>query len=159
MPTKTGPNYKHIKEALTLDKSSFTSDNLRGEAPSKGFTWTDRFNKVHSLYLNDGETYTCFFPVSNREVLFKAKGIDYKVWPLPTGNALRVGCGTEHRWAEVKFDRNGDCIRAHSSFYEDNNLTSKCTDWDNYERLEKNAEKGMSLLKDGVAIYTTITGK
>ena len=43
--THRGPNYIKIKETgITADVSSYTEDRFRGEAPSSGFKWIDRFN-------------------------------------------------------------------------------------------------------------------
>lgn len=92
--THQGPNYLRIKETgITADTSSYTEDRLRGEAPSKGFKWIDRFNQHHfAKVTSSNPQVTVMFPVSNREVRFRATGINNP------GDELRTGCGTEHRY-------------------------------------------------------------
>lgn len=96
--THQGPNYLRIKETgITVDTSSYTEDRLRGEAPSKGFKWIDRFNQQHFVKVTPSNPQvTVMFPLSNREVRFRAKNIDNP------GDELRTGCGTEHRYSIKK---------------------------------------------------------
>ena len=92
--THQGPNYLRIKETgLTADVNSFTEDRPRGEAPNNGFKWIDRFNQEHFVKVSSCQPQvTVMFPVSNREVRFRARDIDNP------GNELRTGCGAEHRY-------------------------------------------------------------
>ena len=69
---------------LTIDTSSRTSDNLRGEAP-RHFQWRDRLNKLHELKLQYGDSFTVFFPSNAKEVNWLAPDIDNP------GNSLRTG--------------------------------------------------------------------
>ncbi len=148
--THDGTNYLRIKETgITIDTSSYTQDRLRGEAPSHGFTWIDRFNKKHFVKVtSSNQQINVMFPVSNREVRFRASGIDNP------GDELRTGCGTEHRWCEATFIyqssgphvfSSGPHVLGKFTFYEDNNISSRCTDWDNWDRAIKTAKDGVDL--------------
>lgn len=147
--THQGPNYLRIKETgITADTSSFTEDRLRGEAPTKGFNWIDRFNQKHFVKVTSSKPQvTIMFPVSNREVRFRARDIDNP------GDELRTGCGVEHRWCEATFIYQktgpqfwqGEHVWGKFTFYDDNNISSKCTDWDRWERAMKTANDGVNL--------------
>ncbi len=95
--THNGPNYLRIKETgITADVSSYTEDRLRGEAPYNGFKWFDRFNQEHFVKVTSSNPQvTIMFPVSNREVRFRARDINNP------GDELRTGCGAEHRYSTI----------------------------------------------------------
>ncbi|CAB4022832.1 Hypothetical predicted protein [Paramuricea clavata] len=147
--THEGPNYLRIKETgITADSSSYTEDRLRGVAPTNGFKRIDRFNQHHFVKVSSSNPQvTIMFPVSNREVRFRASGIDNP------GDELRTGCGAEHRWCEATFLYQksgpqfwgGEHVWGKFTFYEDNDISSKCTDWNRWERALDTAQKGVSL--------------
>ena len=144
-------NYIRIKETgITADTSSFTQDRLRGDAPTKGFEWVDRFNQKHFVQVNPNKPQvTMMFPVSNRTILFRARNIN------DPGDELRTGCGTPHRWCEATFvyqksgplPWEGEHVWGSFTFYDDNAIASKCTDWDKWDRAIKTARDGVGLVQ------------
>ncbi|XP_028416381.1 uncharacterized protein LOC114540390 [Dendronephthya gigantea] len=147
----TGPNYLKIKETgITADRSSYTEDRLCGEAPQSGFKWIDRFSQEHmvKVHVNRPEV-TVMFPVSNHEVRFRATGINNP------GDELRTGFGFEHRWCEATFmyqesgpmPWQGEHVKGKFTFYKDNDISSKCTDWNKWEQACKAAKDGGSLVE------------
>ena len=151
MTAHKGTNYIRIKETgITADTSSFTQDRLRGDAPTKGFEWVDRFNQKHFVQVNPSKPeVTVMFPVSNRTILFRARNIN------DPGDELRTGCGTPHRWCEATFvyqksgplPWEGEHVWGSFTFYDDNAIASKCTDWDKWDRAIKTAKDGVGLVQ------------
>lgn len=149
--THQGINYINIKETgITADTSSYTEDRLRGEAPTKGFSWIDRFNEKHTVKVTPSDyQVTVMFPVSNREVRFTAKDIN------DPGDQLRTGCGTAHRWCEATFiyqksgpmPKQGEHVWGKFTFYEDNAISAKCTSWDDWDRVFRTAKHGKDMLQ------------
>ena len=92
------------------------------------------------------------FPVSNREVRFRAKGINGSQSPP---DELRTGCGTEHRWCEATFiyqesgplPSNGEHAWGKFTFYEDDDISSKVTDWDTWDRVIKTTKDGVDVIQ------------
>ena len=78
---------------ITADVSSYTEDRLR---PYNGFKWFDRFNQERYVKVTSSNPQvTIMFPVSNREVRFRAGDINNP------GDELRTGCGAEHRYSTI----------------------------------------------------------
>ena len=74
---------------LTIDTSSRTYDNLRGEA-TQHFHWRDRLNKLHELKLKYMDSITIFFPSNANEVNWISPGIDNPGDSLRTGGSYGI---------------------------------------------------------------------
>ena len=142
----------YSKLDLTIDKSSRTYDKLRGDA-TREFYLIDRFNKKHIFYIQNGDTINTFFPIHGSQIYTCAKGINNP------GDQLRTGCGAEHRWCEASFTNRGDYIDASFVFMEDSSISSKCTDWDNAQRMINNVEKGVDIANKAADTYSKVKGK
>lgn len=149
---RANPYYK-LKGELELvqDTSSRTADNLRGRA-TRSFCLVDSFNMKHIFNIQHGDSITTFFPCHGSSIRMNAQGIDNP------GDQLRTGVGAEHNWCEVQFTNKGDCVRAEFNFFEDSKISKKCTDWDTFERMLNNVEKGVDILDKAADAYSKVKG-
>ena len=131
--THEGPNYELMKKTgITPDTNWDTTDRLRGVAPKQGFEWTDRFNKKHFVRVDSYNTEVrVMFPISNCAILFRAENIDNP------GNVLYTRFSADHMWCDATFTYQswgpllwqGEHVWGQFTFYKDNDISSKCTEW------------------------------
>lgn len=149
--THSGVDYNKIRETgITAGPSYWNSDRLRGDAPTKGFSWIDRFDEEHTVKVSSSSPQiTVIFPVSNCEVRFRATGIDNP------GNTLSTTCSPEHKWCEATFQYEpygplfwqGEHVWAQCTFYEDNATSAKITDiatWKHVSSSSANIESTLT---------------
>lgn len=154
--THIGENYDKIRgTGVTTLTPEYNSDRLRGEAPTEGFKWRDRFNQDHKVQVSsDDPEVTVIFPVSNGEVRFRASDIDNP------GDSLSTSCSYEYKWCEAvfhyeswgpKFFWQGAHVWARCTFYKDNEASRKCSDYETWKKLY--SSNGIKQTMQGKYIY------
>jgi len=102
-----GPNYgKEIPSGCEYDDSSFTKDKARG---GWTVTWTDRFNKKHSVTAPEKGSVTVRFPVTGPSWIWfqERKGDEQQ----------RTGFNPVVIWVEAQFYRENDYVRIEAKAY------------------------------------------
>lgn len=115
-----------------------TFDNLRQSGWPLWVKWTDRFNQLHKVTINNAsDEVTVYFPAGGKAVNWNHKG-----------GQDRTGFDAETTWVEVKFWYiasdffNDHGIRVHLRGYKSVNTGTYSVDWD---RVKKGLDAGKTV--------------
>ena len=102
--THEGPQYDVIDPSIKPDNFFYTEIQLLGDAPSKGFSWLDGYEKLVNVSSVEPEIKV-IFPVCDGIVMFRANNID-----SPGMHVVRIACRSHDKWCEATLrTRNKRC--------------------------------------------------
>ena len=99
----TGPDYGALPVGCTADNESASYDNARG---SFTVSWTDRFNKQHSVTAQPGQNITVRFPIP--------AGGSWFWYQTDEPKRQRTGFNQNVTWVEANFFQEDDFVRFRS---------------------------------------------